>query len=40
MPFVEVHVNQRDQIKREEQYMDCIFDEEYLSYKTSVRRWV
>ena len=40
LPFVVVHVIRRNQIEREEQYMDRIFDEEYLSYETSVRRWV
>ena len=32
--------NSRDQIEREEQYLERIFGEEYLTYKTSVRRWV
>jgi protein-S-isoprenylcysteine O-methyltransferase Ste14 len=33
-------VIQRGQVKREEQYMERAFGEEYLNYKTSVRRWV
>ena len=39
LPLV-VYVIQRDQIEREEQHMERIFGEEYLNYKTSVRRWV
>jgi protein-S-isoprenylcysteine O-methyltransferase Ste14 len=35
-----LYVIQRDQIEREEQYLEGIFGEEYLTYKTSVRRWV
>ena len=35
-----MYVIQRDQIEREEQYLERIFGEEYLAYKTSVRRWV
>jgi protein-S-isoprenylcysteine O-methyltransferase Ste14 len=35
-----VYVIQRDQIEREEQYLERIFGEEYLTYKKSVRRWV
>jgi protein-S-isoprenylcysteine O-methyltransferase Ste14 len=39
LPLV-VYVIQRDQIEREEQYMERDFGEEYLNYKKSVRRWV
>jgi protein-S-isoprenylcysteine O-methyltransferase Ste14 len=39
LPLV-LYVTQRDQIEREEQYLERIFGEEYLTYKTSVRRWV
>jgi len=39
LPLV-MYVIQRDQIEREEQYLERIFGEEYLTYKTSVRRWV
>ena len=39
LPLV-LYVIQRDQIEREEQYVERIFGEEYLTYKTSVRRWV
>ena len=39
LPLV-LYVIQRDQIEREEQYLERIFGEEYLTYKTSVRRWV
>jgi protein-S-isoprenylcysteine O-methyltransferase Ste14 len=35
-----LYVIQRDQIEREEQYLERILGEEYLTYKTSVRRWV
>ena len=35
-----LYVIQRDQIEREEQYLERIFGEEYLTYKTNVRRWV
>jgi protein-S-isoprenylcysteine O-methyltransferase Ste14 len=38
LPLV-VYVIQRDQVEREEQYMERIFGEEYLTYKRSVRRW-
>jgi protein-S-isoprenylcysteine O-methyltransferase Ste14 len=37
VPLV-VYVIQRDKIEREEQYMERVFGEEYLNYKTSVRR--
>jgi protein-S-isoprenylcysteine O-methyltransferase Ste14 len=39
LPLV-VYVIQGDQIEREEQYLERTFGEEYLTYKTSVRRWV
>jgi protein-S-isoprenylcysteine O-methyltransferase Ste14 len=39
LPLV-LYVIQRDQTEREEQYLERIFGEEYLTYKTSVRRWV
>src|SRR3712207_2382116 len=39
LPLV-LYVIQRDQIECEEQYLEGIFGEEYLTYKTSVRRWV
>ena len=39
LPLV-LYVIQRDQIEREEQYLERILGEEYLTYKTSVRRWV
>jgi protein-S-isoprenylcysteine O-methyltransferase Ste14 len=39
LPLV-VYVIQRDQIEREEQYLERVFGAEYLNYKTSVRRWV
>jgi protein-S-isoprenylcysteine O-methyltransferase Ste14 len=39
LPLV-LYVTHRDQIEREEQYLERIFGEEYLTYKTSVRRWV
>jgi protein-S-isoprenylcysteine O-methyltransferase Ste14 len=34
-----LYVIQRDQIEREEQYLERIFGEEYLTYKRRVRRW-
>jgi len=37
---LELYVIQREQIEREEQYMERVFGEEYLSYKAGVRRWV
>ena len=39
LPVV-LYVIRRDQIEREEQYLEGVFGEEYLTYKTSVRRWV
>ena len=39
LPVV-LYVIGRDQIEREEQYLERVFGEEYLEYKTSVRRWV
>ena len=39
LPVV-LYVIRRDQIEREEQYLERVFGEEYLTYKTSVRRWV
>ncbi len=39
LPLV-LYVIRRDQIEREEQYLERVFGEEYLTYKTSVRRWV
>jgi protein-S-isoprenylcysteine O-methyltransferase Ste14 len=35
-----LYMIQRDQIEREEQYMERIFGEEYLRYKARVRRCV
>jgi protein-S-isoprenylcysteine O-methyltransferase Ste14 len=32
-------VIQREVIGREERYLERAFGEEYLNYKTSVRRW-
>ena len=39
LPLV-VYVIQREVIEREERYLECTFGEEYLAYKTRVRRWV
>ena len=39
LPFVLV-VIQREVIGREERYLERTFGEEYLDYKTRVRRWV
>jgi protein-S-isoprenylcysteine O-methyltransferase Ste14 len=39
LPLVVV-VIQRDQIEREERYLERTFGEEYLAYKERVRRWV
>ena len=39
LPLV-MYVIQRDQIEREEQYLERNLGEEYLTYKTRVRRWV
>jgi protein-S-isoprenylcysteine O-methyltransferase Ste14 len=33
-------VIQRGVIEREERYLERKFDEEYLSYKAQVRRWI
>ena len=33
-------VIQRYQIEREERYLERTFGEEYLRYKTQVRRWI
>ena len=33
-------VIQREVIGREERYLERTFGEEYLHYKTSVRRWI
>ena len=39
LPLV-VYVIQREVIGREERYLERTFGEEYLDYKTRVRRWV
>jgi protein-S-isoprenylcysteine O-methyltransferase Ste14 len=39
LPLV-LFVIQRDQIEREERYLERTFGEEYLRYKARVRRWV
>jgi protein-S-isoprenylcysteine O-methyltransferase Ste14 len=39
LPLV-VYVIQRQVIGREERYLERTFGEEYLAYKTRVRRWV
>ena len=39
LPLV-LYVIQREVIRREEQYLERTFGEEYLAYKASVRRWV
>ena len=39
LPVV-VYVIQREVIGREERYLERTFGEEYLAYKTRVRRWV
>src|SRR5215207_503463 len=39
LPLV-VYVFQRQVIGREERYLERTFGEEYLAYKTRVRRWV
>jgi protein-S-isoprenylcysteine O-methyltransferase Ste14 len=39
LPLV-VYVIQREVIEREERYLERTFGEEYLTYKTRVRRWV
>ena len=39
LPLV-LFVIQRDQIEREERYLERTFGEEYLAYKERVRRWV
>jgi protein-S-isoprenylcysteine O-methyltransferase Ste14 len=33
-------VMQREVIGREERYLERAFEEEYLAYKSQVRRWV
>ncbi len=39
LPLV-VMVMQREVIGREERYLERAFEEEYLAYKSQVRRWV
>jgi protein-S-isoprenylcysteine O-methyltransferase Ste14 len=39
LPLV-LYVVQREVIEREERYLERTFGEEYLDYKTRVRRWV
>jgi protein-S-isoprenylcysteine O-methyltransferase Ste14 len=39
LPLV-LYVIQREVIEREERYLERTFGEEYLAYKTRVRRWV
>jgi protein-S-isoprenylcysteine O-methyltransferase Ste14 len=39
LPFVLV-LMQRGVIQREERYLERVFGEEYLQYKTRVRRWI
>ena len=39
LPLV-VYVIQREVIEREERHLERTFGEEYLTYKTRVRRWV
>jgi protein-S-isoprenylcysteine O-methyltransferase Ste14 len=39
LPLV-LFVIQRDQIEREERYLEHTFDEEYLEYTARVRRWL
>jgi protein-S-isoprenylcysteine O-methyltransferase Ste14 len=39
LPLV-LFVIQREVIGREERYLERTFGEEYLAYKTTVRRWV
>jgi protein-S-isoprenylcysteine O-methyltransferase Ste14 len=39
VPLV-MYVIQREVIEREERYLERTFGEEYLAYKTRVRRWV
>ncbi len=37
---VALFVIHRGVIEREERYLERVFGEDYLSYKTRVRRWV